>query len=121
MKLSERIHLVGSGAMGFDLTDAFDCHVYLIDGGDEMALIDAGAGMGAADIITHVEGANLDPARIRHLILTHGHGDHAGGAPKLKRLLDEPLVYASAIAAPALRDADERALSVDVAKRVGIY
>ena len=121
MRLADRIHLVGSGAMGFDLTDPFDCHVYLVDGGDEMALIDAGAGMGAAGIIANVEAANLDPAKIRHLILTHGHGDHAGGAPKLKRLLDEPLVYASAISAPALRNADEKALSVDAAKRVGIY
>lgn len=121
MRLSSRVHLVGSGAMGFDLTDPFDCHVYLIDGGDELALVDAGAGMGAEAILANVRAAKLDPARIRHLILTHGHGDHAGGAPKLRRLLHEPLVYASAISAPALRNADEKALSLDVAKRAGIY
>src|SRR5215813_6760850 len=121
MKLSERIHLVGSGAMGFDLTDPLDCHVYLIDGGDELALIDAGAGMGAEAIVENVRAANLDPSRIRHLILTHGHGDHAGGAARLRRLIGGPLVYLSGITAAALRTGDERALSLDVAKQAGIY
>src|SRR5215472_1858515 len=121
MKLSERIHLVGSGAMGLDLTDPLDCHVYLIDGGDELALIDAGAGMGAEAIVENVRAANLDPSRIRHLILTHGHGDHAGGAAKLRRLIGGPLVYLSGITAAALRTGDERALSLDVAKQAGIY
>lgn len=121
MKLSERIHLVGSGAMGFDLTDRLDCHVYLIDGGDELALIDAGAGMGAEAIVENVRAANLDPSRIRHLILTHGHGDHAGGAARLRRLLDGPAVYISGVTAAALRTGDEGALSLDVAKRAGVY
>lgn len=121
MKLSERIHLVGSGAMGFDLTDRLDCHVYLIDGGDELALIDAGAGMGAEAIVENVRAANLDPSRIRHLILTHGHGDHAGGAARLRRLLDGPAVYVSGVTAAALRTGDEGALSLDVAKRAGVY
>jgi len=121
MKLSERIHLVGSGAMGFDLTDPLDCHVYLIDGGDELALIDAGAGLGAEAIVENVRAASLDPAGIRHLILTHGHGDHAGGAAKLRRLLDEPVVYMSGVTAAALRAGDEKALSLDVAKQAGFY
>lgn len=33
MKIAERIHLVGSGQLGFALTDELDCHVYLLDGG----------------------------------------------------------------------------------------
>ncbi len=32
MQLTEHVYLVGSGSLGFDLTDPFDCHVYLIDG-----------------------------------------------------------------------------------------
>src|SRR5262245_56553160 len=121
MKLSERIHLVGSGAMGFDLTDPLDCHVYLVDGGDELALIDAGAGVGAEAIVENVRAASLDPAGIRHLILTHGHGDHAGGAAKLRRLLDEPVVYMSGVTAAALRTGDERVLSLDFARQPGFY
>ena len=51
MKLLDGVHLVGSGSLGFGLTDDYDCHVYLLDGGDELALVDVGAGMGAEQII----------------------------------------------------------------------
>ena len=44
MKIAPGIHIVGSGRQGFGLTDDYDCHVYLVDGGDEYALIDAGGG-----------------------------------------------------------------------------
>ena len=46
MQLTERVYLVGSGASGFSLTHHSDCHIYLIDGGSESALIDAGTGLG---------------------------------------------------------------------------
>jgi hydroxyacylglutathione hydrolase len=121
MRLSERVHLVGSGSMGFDLTDAYDCHVYLIDGGSELALIDVGAGMGAQAIVDNVRRDGFDPARIQHLILTHGHGDHAGGGRRMRRLLGEPMVHASSVIADSLREGDEKALSVDAAKQAGIY
>lgn len=121
MRLSDRIHLVGSGSNGFDLTDAYDCHVYLVDGGDELALIDVGAGMGAEAIIDNVRRDGFDPARIRHLVLTHGHGDHAGGTAHMRRLLREPVVHASGVIADSLRKGDEGAVSLDVAKQAGIY
>jgi hydroxyacylglutathione hydrolase len=121
MKLVDGIHLVGSGSYGFDLTDPFDCHVYLLDGGDELALVDAGAGLGAEAILDNVRRDGLDPARIRQLILTHAHGDHAGGAARLRSLLHEPIVYLSEARAEALRTADEQAISLGDAKRAGIY
>jgi len=121
MKLADRVYLVGSGSQGFDLTDAYDCHVYLVDGGDEMALIDVGAGMGADAILQNVRRDGLDPSLIKHLILTHGHGDHAGGAARMRQLLRDPAVYASGAIADSLRKGDEEAVSLDVAKRAGIY
>ena len=121
MKLTDRIHLVGSGSFGFDLTDPFDCHVYLVDGGDELALVDVGAGMGAEAIVDNVRRAGCDPKRIRHLILTHAHGDHAGGAACMRRLLHEPTVYLSRAVADFLREGNEQGISLDVAKQVGIY
>jgi hydroxyacylglutathione hydrolase len=121
MRLSERVYLVGSGSNGFDLTDPYDCHVYLIDGGRELALIDVGAGMGAEGIIENVKRDGFDPARIRHLILTHGHGDHAGGAARMRTLLGEPAIHASGAIADVLRRGDEKAISLDVAKQAGIY
>jgi hydroxyacylglutathione hydrolase len=121
VKLTDRIHLVGSGSFGFDLTDAFDCHVYLVDGGQELALVDVGAGMGAEAIVDNVRRAGFDPKRIRHLILTHAHGDHAGGAARMHRLLDDPTVYLSHAVADFLRHGNEQGVSLDVAKQAGIY
>lgn len=121
MKLLDHVYLVGSGANGFDLSDAFDCHIYLVDGGDELALIDVGAGMGIEDVIANVEKDGFDPRLIRHLVLTHGHGDHAGGANQMRRRLGEPAVHASVVIADSLREGDERAVSLDVAKQAGIY
>jgi hydroxyacylglutathione hydrolase len=48
MRLTDRVGLVGWGANGFDLTHPLDCHVYLLHGGSELALIDAGAGLDVA-------------------------------------------------------------------------
>jgi len=121
MRLTEGIHVVGSGSLGFDLTDSFDCHVYLLDGGDELALVDAGAGLSAEAILDNVRRDGHDPTRIRHLILTHAHGDHAGGAARLHSLLAGPAVYISAARAEALRTADAEAISLNDAKRAGIY
>lgn len=43
MKLTDNVYLVGSGEIG--LTNQYDCHVYLIDGGSDAVLIDAGVGI----------------------------------------------------------------------------
>ncbi len=121
MRLAERIYLVGSGSFGFDLTDPYDCHVYLLDGGTELALIDVGAGMGAEAIVENVRRDGFDPGRIRHLVLTHGHGDHAGGSARMGRLLGRPRVYIHRDVADFLRRGDERGVSLDLAKQAGIY
>ena len=42
MKLTDDVYLVGGGDYGFNLTHRLDCHTYLIDGGGELALVDAG-------------------------------------------------------------------------------
>ncbi len=80
MRLTPRLYLVGSGEVG--LSDPDDCHVYLLDGGGEYALIDAGLGTerSIAGILATIECEGLDPTRLRTIILTHCHSDHAGGA-----------------------------------------
>jgi glyoxylase-like metal-dependent hydrolase (beta-lactamase superfamily II) len=80
MRLSPRLYLVGSGEIG--LSDPDDCHVYLLDGGGEYALIDAGCGTerSVAGILATMEREGLDPALLRTIILTHWHFDHASGA-----------------------------------------
>jgi glyoxylase-like metal-dependent hydrolase (beta-lactamase superfamily II) len=80
MRLHDCIYLVGSGEIG--LSDAWDCHVYLVDGGSELALIDAGSGHGTsqADISRNIEQAGFRTNDIGQILLTHWHPDHAGGA-----------------------------------------
>ena len=78
MRLTEHVYLVGGGLLGFGLSDDFDCHVYLIDGGSEMALVDAGAGITIEPILRNIAFDGLDPARLRNILLTHAHADHAG-------------------------------------------
>lgn len=44
MKLTD-IYAVGGGRMGFGISGPLDCHVYLLDGGSELALVDPGLGI----------------------------------------------------------------------------
>ena len=80
MQLTERVYLVGSGSVGFSITHSSDCHIYLIDGGDELALIDAGTGLGKDEILELIEAHGFSLDDVRYLFLTHYHADHAGGA-----------------------------------------
>jgi glyoxylase-like metal-dependent hydrolase (beta-lactamase superfamily II) len=91
MRLHPRIALVGSGEIG--LSDSWDCHVYLVDGGSELALIDAGGGRpdSYTRILHNLAQDGFDPARIRHILLTHWHADHARGAAGWRTRLDAPV------------------------------
>lgn len=120
MQLTERIHLVGSGRHGFDLTHASDCHVYAIDGGDEIALIDAGSGIDVLAIVDRLARAGLDRDRVRRLFVTHAHADHAGGSAGLHRVLDVGVAASPEVAA-IIRAGDELAASVDVGRAQGSY
>jgi glyoxylase-like metal-dependent hydrolase (beta-lactamase superfamily II) len=120
MRLTERIHLIGSGRHGFGLTHPSDCHVYLIDGGTEAAIIDAGAGLGRDAILARIDRSGIRRDRVRNLFLTHAHADHAGGAAGLRATLGLT-VHASPEVAAILRAGDEAAASVTVGKAQGSY
>jgi hydroxyacylglutathione hydrolase len=120
VKIADRIHIVASGRLGFGLTDDFDCHVYLVDGGSEYALIDAGGGRDIDGIVDQITSDGLDPARVRQLLLTHGHADHAAGAAELRRRFGLR-VLASPTVARYVREGDEHAVSLDVARQAGGY
>ena len=120
MRLAADVHLVGSGDSGFDLSHPFDCHVYLLDGGDEAALVDAGTGRGADSVLANAEAAGV-LERIRFLLLTHGHPDHSGGAAALRERLPGLEVMASPEVAAWVRNGDEEAISLETGKRSEFY
>ena len=121
MKITERIYLVGSGSAGFNTTFTSDCHVYLIDGGKELALIDAGAGPGQTEILDHIRSHGLALEDIGYLFLTHLHADHAGGSAGLRRVLPHLRVFVSKDVAPILIEGDEKGISLDLGKEAGYY
>ena len=120
MKLTERVYLVGSGLHGMGLTDDYDCHVYLINGGDALALIDAGSGMGVEQIIDNICLEGFEPQCVEYLFITHAHSDHAGGAAKFREALGCRIV-APAADADLIRNPDEGELGLVIARRNGFY
>ncbi len=121
MRVEEGLHLVMSGGGGFDLTDAFDCNVFLFDAGNgEYVLFDAGAGRDPRAVEAILAADGIQPGAIRHLFLTHGHADHSGGARGLRDSL-ALAVHAGPLTAPMVVAGDEAAISLDRARRAGIY
>jgi glyoxylase-like metal-dependent hydrolase (beta-lactamase superfamily II) len=86
VQLHEHVTLVGSGELG--LSHYLDCHTYLLHDGEDCALIDAGGGVQAPRLIGNLRAAIREMARLRILLMTHCHGDHAGGIAELKRCHD---------------------------------
>ena len=120
MRLTERVHLIGGGNLGFGISHELDCHVYLIDGGEELALVDAGAGVTIEPIVRNIELDGLELSRLKHLFLTHAHADHAGAAHEWHRRFGVT-VAAAKEAAEYVRNGDEEKISLAVAKRGGFY
>lgn len=78
-KIAPGVFMVG----GPDLTDPRDCLCYLVAGPQARVLIDCGAGPSAASVLElAIKAAGKPPS---HLLLTHGHIDHAGGAAEIRR------------------------------------
>lgn len=118
MKVCDTVYMPASGALR--LSHPLDCHVYLIDGGDELALIDAGGGGDPEGIVANIRRDGLDPRRITTVFLTHVHADHACGAAALKELTGAR-VACSAIEAPLLASGSDHDLGLDRARAGGLY
>lgn len=120
MQIHERIHIVGSGTAGFGISHELDCTVYLIDGGEEYALIDAGAGVEPEKILYNIEEAGIRPTQVSRILLTHGHGDHSGGAYTLSRFCHAE-VYALPETAAYVSKGDLDAIALRKAIQAGVY
>ena len=121
MRLTDRIHLVGSGEPGWAMTDPLDSQVYLVTTPDGHVVVDTGTGRSVEAILSEIRRDGLDAGAIGWILLTHAHADHAGGGAAWRRALPRIQVATSAESAPWLASGDEEATSVDRARSAGIY
>jgi glyoxylase-like metal-dependent hydrolase (beta-lactamase superfamily II) len=84
IEITKEIFLVG----GQGLTWPQDAAIYLIQFGDEAALVDAGCGYQQDLLFEQIAACAVKPEDIKYLLLTHCHYDHTGGAQLLKNALD---------------------------------
>jgi glyoxylase-like metal-dependent hydrolase (beta-lactamase superfamily II) len=61
-------------------------NIYIIEGEDELVLVDAGVEYDYKLIVDRIKSLGRSPVEISHILLTHFHVDHAGAAAALKRL-----------------------------------
>jgi glyoxylase-like metal-dependent hydrolase (beta-lactamase superfamily II) len=120
MRIDRGLHLIMSGGGGFDLTDAFDCNVFLVAAGEEWLMFDAGAGRDPAAVAAVLADDGIDPKSIRHLFLTHGHADHSGGAAHWRETTGLA-VHAGATTAELVSSGDEAGISLGRARAAGVY
>lgn len=121
MRLTDRVHLIGSGEPDLLTTDPLDSQVYLVRAAAGFVVIDSGAGRSVGRILDNVRADGLDPALVRWLYLSHAHADHAGGGSAWAAAIPGLRIAVSNEAVEWLVRADEVATSVDVARAAGIY
>lgn len=77
-----------------------DLAAVLVDGGkDGLVLIDAGVPEFAPQVLANIRALGFDPARVRILLNTQAHADHAGGLAAIKAATGARLLAARADAA----------------------
>ena len=76
---------------------------YVLVRGSEAAIVDTGVS-GSGEAINDALGMlGLMPTDVRHIILTHNHGDHVGGLGELEGAMTNATVYAGAGDVDAIR------------------
>ncbi|MFQ3610995.1 MAG: MBL fold metallo-hydrolase, partial [Fimbriimonadales bacterium] len=95
-----RIELIDLNFLGYPLAIAG----YLLDDGIEAALVEVGPTSTMETLLGHVQALGVGLERIRHLIVTHIHLDHAGALGSLLNRLPEATAYVHPIGAPHLLD-----------------
>ncbi|MFD1685673.1 MBL fold metallo-hydrolase [Halobellus litoreus] len=77
--------------------------VYIVDG-EEPAIVDSGTGWNREYVFDALAELDIDRAALEHLLLTHVHLDHAGGAGYLVEACPNATVRTHEIGAPHLVD-----------------
>ena len=85
------------------LFDAGSLAVYLFDG-EEPVLVDAGTAASAETVTEGMADCGVEPADLEHLVISHIHVDHSGGASALVEENPDLDVYIHEMTAPHLAD-----------------
>jgi len=112
VRITRHVYCVG----GPNITDPYDCLVYLVDLDGSLVLVDAGAGRSVEAILNNIGRMGLSPGNVSLLVLTHEHIDHVGGAAGLRGRLGCK-VAAHKDAAPAIEKGNQ---TVSAARLYGL-
>lgn len=77
---------------------------YLLAGNNELAVIDPGPGSMLEPLLASIREAGFEPRDVTHILATHIHLDHTGGAGSLLRHTPKAQVYVHGLGAPHLLD-----------------
>ena len=115
MQIGAGLHLVLGGPGPIAESDPLDCSAFLVETSMGAALFDTGAGRRPEALKALLR----DLPKLAFCFLTHAHADHAGGG----WILDElgAPIAAGARTRKIVEEGDEAAMSLDRAKRAGIY
>jgi len=118
MKLTDQVYLVGSA--NFCISHDLDSNVYVVDCGEELVMIDAGGGCRVEALIRNMEHHDLDPRKLKKVLLTHSHSDHAAGAHELQQRFQTE-IFIGEEDADIVEKGTEKDLGLDLAKAIGFY
>jgi glyoxylase-like metal-dependent hydrolase (beta-lactamase superfamily II) len=77
---------------------------YLVEDGGDLAVVESGPASTLPALLGAVRALGRDPEEITHVLVTHVHLDHAGGAGALLAHAPRARVYAHPVGAPHLLD-----------------
>ena len=120
MRLHDNVFLVGGGDLGFGISHPCDGHMYAVATDGEVALIDVGTGLDVGAVERELRADGLDVGSVRQLVVTHYHGDHAGGLARWRELTGARAL-AGADGADAIEAGDEETTGLAADRRAGIY
>jgi glyoxylase-like metal-dependent hydrolase (beta-lactamase superfamily II) len=113
MRLTRDVYLVGDGMRG--LSHPLDCCVYVIDCGEKYVMIDSGVGLAPSQIVDNIREDGIDLKKIKYLIVTHSHADHACGASYFQNEFQVE-VLAPSIEADLMAKGSDSDLGLDVTR-----
>ncbi|MCA0352184.1 MAG: MBL fold metallo-hydrolase [Chloroflexi bacterium] len=107
-QLSDHIAMIDNGLL---TTDGFGA-TYVIQG-DQVALIETGTSLTAEATLAGLQQLGIAPEAVEHILLTHVHMDHSGGAGILAQHLPNAKVYLHSMTAEHLVEPSRLMRSVE--------